>query len=79
VILSVSSRKEFNVADGIVKWFDPEKGYGFITSKDGADIFVHYTAIPGEGYRTLTPGEKVQFDLIISNKGPQAKNVLSYS
>lgn len=67
------------MADGIVKWFDPEKGYGFITSQDGSDIFVHYTAIPGEGYRTLNQGEKVQFDLIISNKGPQARNVLSYS
>ncbi len=71
--------KELHVADGIVKWFDSIKGYGFITSQDGADIFVHYTAIPGEGYRTLTQGEKVQFDLVISNKGPQARNVLSFS
>ena len=49
------------MADGIVKWFDPKKGYGFITTQDGKDVFVHYTAIPGEGYRTLTQGDKVQF------------------
>ena len=67
------------MADGIVKWFDSEKGYGFITTQDGKDVFVHYTAIPGEGFRTLNQGEKVQFDLVISHKGPQARNVLSYS
>jgi len=67
------------VADGIVKWFDASKGYGFITTQDGSDVFVHYTAIPGEGYRTLNQGEKVRFDLVISHKGPQARNVLSLS
>ena len=71
--------KEDIVADGIVKWFNSEKGYGFITTNDGKDVFVHYTAIPGEGYRTLTPGDKVEFELVISRKGPQARNVLSMS
>lgn len=72
-------RKEFTVADGIVKWFDSSKGYGFITTQDGKDVFVHYSAIPGEGYRTLNQGEKVQFEMVISHKGPQARNVLSMS
>ena len=70
---------EKTLTDGIVKWFDSEKGYGFITTQDGKDVFVHYTAIPGEGFRTLNQGDRVQFDLVISHKGPQARNVLSYS
>ncbi|HDS30413.1 MAG TPA: cold shock domain-containing protein [Firmicutes bacterium] len=67
------------MADGVVKWFDAEKGYGFITTQDGKDVFVHYSAIPGEGYRVLVQGDKVQFDLIKSTKGLQARNVLSFS
>jgi CspA family cold shock protein len=67
------------VADGVVKWFDSEKGYGFITTQDGKDVFVHYSAIPGEGFRKLEQGDKVIFDLVISRKGPQAKNVLTHS
>ena len=65
--------------DGVVKWFDIEKGYGFITSQDGEDIFVHFTAIPGEGFRILNQGDKVTFDLVIGQKGPQARNVTSHS
>jgi len=64
---------------GIVKWFDPKKGYGFITMQDGQEVFVHYTAIPGEGFRTLQKGEQVQFELVISKKGPQARNVICVS
>ena len=67
------------MADGIVKWFDSKKGYGFITTQDGKDVFVHYSAIPGEGFRKLEQGEKVIFDLVVSRKGPQAKNVLTHS
>ena len=63
--------------EGVVKWFDSRKGYGFITTPEGDDIFVHYTFIPGDGYRRLEPGERVQFDLVKSNRGLQARNVLS--
>ena len=61
--------------EGTVKWFDATRGYGFITTQDGDDIFVHYSFIPGEGYRELEQGMKVKFDLVVSNKGPQAHNV----
>ena len=60
---------------GIVKWFNNQKGYGFITLDDRPDIFVHHTAITMDGYRTLRQGEQVQFDLVESNKGLQAQNV----
>ncbi len=65
--------------EGTVKWFDSSKGYGFITTPDGEDIFVHYTFIPGDGYRKLEQGEKVVFELVKSHKGPQARNVFSVS
>lgn len=58
-----------------VKWFNNEKGFGFIEYSDTADIFVHYSAIDKTGYKTLNEGEKVQFDLIETPKGLQAKNV----
>ena len=61
---------------GIVKWFNDSKGYGFITQADGADVFVHYSAIVGEGFKTLAEGQEVEFDLIDSGKGPQAANVI---
>ena len=67
---------EVITTEGTVKWFDAHKGYGFITTQEGEDIFVHYTFIPGDGYRKLEPGEMVQFDLVRSNRGPQARNVL---
>jgi CspA family cold shock protein len=60
---------------GIVKWFDANKGYGFITSDEGEDIFVHYTAISGTGYRSLEEGQRVTFEVIQSDKGPQAQQV----
>jgi CspA family cold shock protein len=61
---------------GIVKWFNDSKGYGFITQTDGADVFVHYSAIVGEGFKTLAEGQEVEFDLVDSGKGPQASNVI---
>jgi len=61
---------------GIVKWFNDSKGYGFITQTNGADVFVHYSAIVGEGFKTLAEGQEVEFDLIDTGKGPQASNVI---
>jgi CspA family cold shock protein len=61
---------------GTVKWFNAEKGYGFITDDEGNDIFVHYSAIQGEGFKTLDEGEAVQFDVTQSDRGPQAVNVV---
>lgn len=60
---------------GTVKWFSGEKGYGFITSEDGPDLFVHYTAIQSNGYRTLNEGDKVEFEVTEGRKGKQASDV----
>ena len=61
---------------GKVKWFNENKGYGFITREDGPDVFVHFTAIQGEGFRTLAEGEVVEFEVTEGEKGPQAANVM---
>ena len=61
---------------GRVKWFDPKKGYGFITLEDGSDVFVHWTAIQGEGFKTLEEGQLVEFEIVPGRKGPQAANVV---
>ena len=63
------------MATGTVKWFNPDKGYGFITQDDGPDVFVHFSAIQGEGYRNLEVNQKVEFDVTQGDKGPQATNV----
>lgn len=63
------------MAVGTVKWFNAEKGYGFISVDGGKDVFVHYTAISMNGYRTLQEGQRVQFDVVEGRKGPQAANV----
>jgi CspA family cold shock protein len=64
------------VATGTVKWFSSEKGFGFITPEDGsADVFVHFSAIAGDGYRNLEENQKVEYDLTQGQKGPQASNV----
>ena len=60
---------------GTVRWFNNSKGYGFIGRGDGADVFVHYSAIVGEGYRTLQEGDTVEFEIVDGQKGPQAANV----
>jgi CspA family cold shock protein len=61
--------------EGTVKWFNADKGYGFISRDDGDDVFVHHTAIVGDGYRSLNEGQRVSFDLTQGKKGPQASNV----
>ena len=61
---------------GKVKWFSNEKGYGFIEADDGEDVFVHFTGVVGEGFKTLNEGESVSFEIIEGNRGPQAANVL---
>jgi len=61
---------------GTVKWFNRSKGYGFIQRDGGDDVFVHYSAIQGEGYRNLEEGDRVEFDVESSPKGPQAANVV---
>ena len=60
---------------GTVKWFNGEKGYGFIQVEGGNDVFVHYTAILGDGFRTLEEGQRVEFDIVDGQRGPQAANV----
>jgi cold shock protein len=67
--------KEGRLAQGTVKWFSNEKGYGFISRPDGDDVFVHYTAIAGDGYRSLNEGQEVEFDIVDGPKGQQAANV----
>lgn len=66
------------MAQGTVKWFKAEKGYGFLAQEDPSapDVFVHYSAIQTEGYRTLEDGQRVQFDISDGPKGPQAENVV---
>ena len=60
---------------GIVKWFNNAKGYGFLGRDDGPDVFVHYSAVVGEGYKSLQEGDKVEFEIAQGAKGPQAANV----
>jgi CspA family cold shock protein len=62
-------------AEGTIKWFNEKKGYGFIQQDNGQDIFVHYTSIVGEGFKTLAEGERVKFDIEEGAKGPKAVNV----
>ena len=61
---------------GKVKWFNAEKGYGFIEREDGVDVFVHFSAIQSEGFKTLEEGQSVEFDVVEGNRGEQAANVV---
>ena len=61
---------------GTVKWFNSGKGYGFITPEEGKDVFVHFSAITGEGFKTLNEGDQVEFEIITDQKGPKATNVV---
>ena len=63
------------MATGTVKWFSPDKGFGFISQEDGPDVFVHFSEIAGEGFRNLEENQKVEFEITEGPKGPQASNV----
>jgi len=63
------------MAKGTVKWFNNQKGYGFIAGEEGADLFVHHSAIQGEGYKSLNEGDSVEYEVGSGQKGPQAQNV----
>lgn len=64
------------MSTGKVKWFNAEKGYGFITDENGQDVFVHFSAIQADGFKTLDEGQEVSFDVQNSDRGPQATNVV---
>ncbi len=61
---------------GRVKWFNAERGFGFIEQEDGPDVFVHYSAIQEEGFKSLEEGEEVEFEIVMGDRGPQAANVV---
>ncbi|WP_422658561.1 cold-shock protein [Paenibacillus sp. EC2-1] len=61
---------------GKVKWFNAEKGYGFLETEDGGDVFVHFSAIQSEGFKTLEEGQSVEFEIVEGARGPQAANVI---
>lgn len=63
------------MAQGTVKWFNDQKGYGFIEQENGPDVFVHFSAVQAEGFKTLAEGQRVEFDVTQGPKGPQAANV----
>ncbi len=69
----------FCMSDGTVKWFNQRKGYGFLCTADGREIFVHYSNISGEGFKNLSEGDPVSFDIVEGEKGPRAENVIPKS
>ncbi|MCL1950634.1 MAG: cold shock domain-containing protein [Turicibacter sp.] len=64
------------MAAGTVKWFNAEKGYGFLTGEDGKEVFVHFSEIQGDGFKTLDEGQKVEYEVTEGSRGPQASNVV---
>ena len=69
-------RRYINMAQGTVKWFNESKGFGFITQEEGPDVFAHYSAIEAQGFKTLTEGDVVNFDVVEGDKGPKASNIV---
>jgi cold shock protein len=74
-VLSNSGQEDHAMASGTVKWFNEQKGFGFITQDNGPDVFVHYSAIEETGFKSLNEGDQVQFEVVPGPKGPQAKSV----
>jgi cold shock protein len=72
---ATSKERIFSMEKGKVKWFNKAKGYGFLTTESGKDVFVHYKAIAGEGFKSLEEGQAVEFEIEQGQKGPQAANV----
>ena len=76
VEMTDNQRRARNLAKGVVKWFDTKKGYGFIEQPGGEDVFVHYSGIQGEGFKSLRAGEEVEFEVTSGPKGVQATRVI---
>lgn len=76
VAMSDQQPQELQGVSGVVKWFDPRKGYGFIVGPDGQDIFAHYTVIEGDGFRALRDGSKVTYDAVCTDKGWKATRIV---
>jgi cold shock protein len=74
-LLSILCQEDHPMANGTVKWFNADKGFGFITQDDGPDVFVHYSAIVETGYKSLNEGDQVEFQITQGPKGPQAQSV----
>lgn len=66
-----------NIVEGTVKWFNEEKGFGFLSQPSGADVFAHYSSINGSGHKTLIEGQSVEFEITMGAKGPQAENIVT--
>ena len=77
VEMTDNQRRARNLAKGVVKWFDTKKGYGFIEQPGGEDVFVHYSGIQGEGFKSLRAGEEVEFEVTSGPKGVQATRVVN--
>jgi len=71
-----NQEKIMSTTTGTVKWFNEAKGFGFIAQENGPDVFAHFSAIQGDGFRTLVEGQKVQFEITQGQKGPQASNIV---
>ena len=75
LFLTVFAWEVLSMVKGTVKWFNEKKGYGFLSKEDGGDVFVHYTAVQKEGFKTLKEGQSVEFEIEDGSRGPQAVNV----